>query len=161
MFQRDLSLTERIFQGTQVQFLVLSRVDIQSFTAEIPYLVISVTDPDKPEAEIAEAPFLYAVLRMKFHDVGKPARQFESDVISTACDVSMTEADARQILSFVGEHLAKIKLIVCHCEQGVSRSAAIAAALSRILQKEDEFFFNHYWVNRWVYNLLLENSDAL
>lgn len=73
----------------------------------------------------------------------------------------MTEDDAEQILSFVGENLSEVKLIVCHCEQGISRSAAIVAALSRILQDEDEFFFHHYWVNRYVYDMLLTNAHIL
>jgi hypothetical protein len=32
--------------------------------------------------------------------------------------------------------------------------------LSRILQGEDEYFFKHFWPNRWVYNLLLGQSQA-
>lgn len=161
MFLHDLPLKERIFQGTRVQFLVLNREDMKTFVAEVPYLVISVTDPEKHAAEIAESSLLQATLRMKFHDVGKPLRSIETDIISAATDVSMTDKDAQQILSFVGENLNKIRLIVCHCEQGVSRSAAIAAALSKVLQDEDEFFFKNYWVNRWVYDLLLANTDLL
>lgn len=160
MFPRDTPLSERYFNGAQIHFLVLSRVEIETFEADIPYLVISVTDPDQPEAVTAESSFLRATLRLKFHDIGKPSRiaaQFATNVT----DIYMPEADAERILSFVGEHLAKVKLIVCHCEQGISCSAAVAATLSRILQSEDEFFFRYYWVNRWVYDLLLAKADIL
>jgi predicted protein tyrosine phosphatase len=160
MFSSGTPLYEQFFNGTRFQFLVLSRAVVETFTAETPYLVISITDPEQPEANILDSPFLRATLRMKFHDIAKPNR-IASQFATNSIDVHATEADAEQILSFVCEHLAEVKLIVCHCEQGISRSAAIAAALSHILQDEDEFFFQHYWVNRYVYELLLAKTDIL
>ena len=160
MFQDNLPLSEKIFHGTRFQFLVLSRAEIKCFTAELPYLVISVTDPEQPAAKIAESPYLRGILRLKFHDIGKPSRIAEQFAANTT-DISMSEKDACEILSFVAEHLSGVKLIVCHCEQGVSRSAATAAALSRILQNEDDFFLQNYWPNRWVYDLLLTKANLL
>ena len=160
MFSSGTPLSEQFFDGTRFQFLVLSRAAIETFTADTPYLVVSITDPEQPEATIPESPFLWATVRMKFHDIAKPSR-IAVQFATNSSDVYMTEADAERILSFVGEHLAEVKLTVCHCEQGISRSAAIAAALSRILQDEDEFFFRHYWVNRYVYDLLLAKADVL
>ena len=160
MFPSDTPLSERFFNGRRFQFLVLSRVAVETFTADIPYLVVSVTDPEEPEANISESPFLRATLRIKFHDIAKPSH-IAAQFATNSTDVYATEADAERILSFVGEHLAEVKLIVFHCEQGISRSAAIAAALSRILQNEDEFFFQHYWVNRYLYDLLLSKADVL
>ena len=160
MFSSGTPLSEQFFRGTRFQFLVLSRAVVETFTADIPYLIISITDPEQPEANISDSSRLRATLRMKFHDVAKPSR-IAIQFASNSTDVYMTEADAERILSFVSEHLAEVKLIVCHCEQGISRSAAIAAALSRILQDEDEFFFRHYWVNRYVYDLLLAKADVL
>ncbi|MCU0238266.1 MAG: hypothetical protein MUC29_02410 [Pyrinomonadaceae bacterium] len=55
--------------------------------------------------------------------------------------------------------MGKVELIVCQCEQGMSRSAGIAAALSKILQDEDEYFLKNYWSNRWVYDLLIETAN--
>jgi len=43
----------------------------------------------------------------------------------------------------------------------LSRSTAVAAALSRILQGEDECFCKHYWPKRRVYNLPLEQAAEL
>ena len=160
MFPSATPLSERFFNGTRFQFLVLSRAEVETFAAETPYLVVSVTDPEQPEATLVESPFLRATLRMKFHDIAKPSR-IAAQFATNSTDIYITEADAERILSFVGEHLAEVKLIVCHCEQGISRSAAIAAALSRILQNEDEFFFRHYWANRYVYDLLLSKADVL
>ena len=153
MFRRDVPLPERVFKGSRYSLLALGRDEAESFVPEVPYLVVAISDPDKPEPEIPRPPHLRGALRLRFHDVGQPRRFQETT------DVAMTPEDARQILSFVREQLPETELIVCQCEQGVSRSAAVAAALSRILQGEDEYFLKHYWPNRWVYNLLLESAS--
>jgi hypothetical protein len=154
MFRRDVPLSERVFKGSRYSLLALGREEAKYFVPEAPYLIVSISDPDKPEPEIPSPPHLRGVLRLRFHDVGQPRRFQET------ADVAMTPDQARQILTFVREHLSGTELIVCQCEQGVSRSAAVAAALSRILQGEDEYFFKHFWPNRWVYNLLLGQSQA-
>ncbi len=64
---------------------------------------------------------------------------------NSSVDILMDENQARQILEFIKKHLSDVKLIVCQCEQGMSRSPAIAGALSRILQNEDEYFLKNYW----------------
>jgi hypothetical protein len=155
MFRRDLPLRERIFKGPRYQLLALGRDEVSAFEPEVPFVVISVSDPGRAGPDIADTPLLRGVLRSQFHDVGRP-RRFE-----TTSDVAMTPEQAVRILSFVREHLADVRLIVCQCEQGVSRSAGLAAALSRILQGEDEYFFKGYWPNRWVYELLLEHAGEL
>jgi predicted protein tyrosine phosphatase len=152
MFSLYAPPSERIYAGALVSFLVLSRFDVATATPSMPYVVISITDPERPEAVIAESPNRRAVLRMCFHDKSgaRPA---------VARKVPMTREDAQAIISFVRAHLAGVQLIVCQCEAGISRSAAVAAALSRILQGEDHFFFEHYAPNDWVYHTLLGATD--
>src|SRR5687767_3288978 len=152
LFKRDIPLAARIFKGSRYQLLALGRDEIKTFLPEVPYLIVSVSDPDKPESEIADSALLRGVLRLKFHDVGQP-RKFQ-----VTSDVAMAPEQAKQILSFVRERLPGVELIICQCEEGVSRSVALAAALSRILQGEDEYFFQGYWPNRWVYDLLLKQA---
>lgn len=154
MLHKVLPINERIFHGKRFQFLALSREEIKQFTSELPYLIISVTDPNNSDAEIAESPNLLDIIRLKFDDIGKPNKfQFEKTP-----DILMSEAQAKQVLEFVKKYLSEVKLIVCQCEQGMSRSPAMAGALSRILQNEDEYFLQNYWANRWVYDLLIETS---
>ena len=153
--QKTLSIEERIFHGQKIKVLVLGREEIKDFISEKPYLIISVTDPRNPEAEIIQSSNLVSILRLKFDDIGKPNKfQFENST-----DILMNVDQAKQILEFIKRYLSAIKLIVCQCEQGISRSAAIAAALSRILQNEDEYFLKNYWANRWVYDLLIETEN--
>lgn len=154
LFRRDLPLAERIFKGSRYQLLALGRDDIGDFTPDVPYLVISISDPERPEPALAASPHLRGVLRLQFHDV-VPTRRFQ-----VSSDVAMTAEHARQVLSFVREGSPDVELILCQCEEGVSRSAGMAAALSRILQGEDEYFLTNYWPNRWVYDLLLKHADV-
>jgi hypothetical protein len=48
-------------------------------------------------------------------------------------------------------------MLICHCEAGVSRSAAIAAAGSKYFNGDDSFFFEHYYPNEYVYNMMTNN----
>ena len=158
MLNDNISPLERVYAGSRIKILVLSRVDIGEIIPEAPYIVISISDPEQPDAAIIQTTLMRAVLRLKFHDnvqtVDIPG--LEGMSLGPETEVIMTQEDARSILAFVREHLNQIELIVCQCEAGISRSAGIAAALSRILQGEDQFFFDKYWPNRWVYRTILD-----
>ncbi len=160
MFIKSLSPIERIFVGSKMKFLVLSREEVKTVSPQIPYIVISVTDPQTVEADILQSQHRRSVLRLKFHDISGTKNEDLKSFHSTH-EIAMTEEHALSVLDFVKDNLSDIQLILCHCEIGISRSAAIAAALSKILNNEDEFFFENYWPNRWVYNLILENSNVL
>ncbi len=144
-----LPFPERIYTGPRLSFLVLNRWEAASAIPALPYAVISVTDPEREEATLAESADRRAVLRLRFHDKGTRRPLAEGKVV-------MTPKDAQTILDFVQAHRQEIKLIVCQCEAGISRSAAIAAALSRIIQGEDHFFFAHYAPNDHIYDTLLK-----
>lgn len=156
LFQKDLSIEQRIFRGDKFNFLVLGREEIKSFEPSVKSILISVTDPENSQAELIESKNFVGILRLNFHDIGK-TKTFENE---TNNDISMSIEDAKKIWNFVSENLSKAELIICQCEQGVSRSSAIAAAISRVLQNEDEYFFEHFWVNRYIYNLLIEHKPS-
>ncbi len=126
--------------------LVLSRMRVARVKPNVPYLVISVTDPLRPEAMIAENPLRMGVLRLAFDDVDTSYAGFRAPA----------EDDAEQIVRFVAEKRTMADLIICQCEAGISRSAGIAAALSRWLNGHDEDFFVRYVPNRLIYRLILQ-----
>lgn len=160
MLNRELSPIERIYKGAKLKLLVLGRGEIGTFSALLPYAVISITDPEKEDADIYQSSFLHSVLRLRFHDIaGKKNSELKN--FQPTDEIAMTQEQALNILNFVRDNFRDVELIVCQCEAGVSRSAAVAAALSKILNNEDDFFFKHYWVNHWVYNLILENANLL
>lgn len=153
MFQKNLPIRERIFSGSKYRFLVLGREEIKDFNGNYPYIIISITDPETPDAKVINSVNLVDILRLKFHDVGKP-KTFE-----TTTELPISKTQALEIKNFVQKHLENIELIVCQCEQGVSRSAAIAGALSQFLQNENEYFIQNFWLNRYVYDVLTEVLD--
>lgn len=159
MFNDDVPPLQRVYRGPRMSFLVLGRDLAGSTAPDLPYVVISITDPRRPEARLAASPLCRAVLRLSFHDSGQVIDVPGLQGPSLGPEEAMTAADARRVLHFVTPHLGHVKLIVCQCEAGVSRSAGVAAALSRIVQGEDEYFFTHYWPNRHVYGLLLRSAD--
>ena len=63
----------------------------------------------------------------------------------------MSQADAHTIWNFVRQHEESRKVIVVHCEQGMNRSPAVAAALAVKLELEDPHFWLEYLPNHHVY----------
>ncbi len=127
-----------------MQFLVLSRARVARVRPNVPYIVISITDPDTPDAEVAESPLRMGLLRLKFYDLDER----DGDWLAPDQD------HADRIVGFVREHLSHTDLIVTQCEAGISRSSGIAAALSRWLNGDDEEFFRRYIPNRRIYRLI-------
>lgn len=134
-----------VLGGPNVWFLVLSRLRVERIEPNVPHIVISMTDPDRPDASLPACPLRMAVLRLKFNDVEEPATWGSPP----------TADHARQIVDFVRKFGSMADLIICHCEQGISRSAGAAAALSRWLNGHDEEFFQRFLPNRLLYRLIL------
>ena len=72
---------------------------------------------------------LKAVLSLEFHDTEPVAGQFYPPRI-----VLMTEQHANQIWDFILVHGKSVGTIIVHCEQGQSRSPAVAEALANALK---------------------------
>lgn len=58
----------------------------------------------------------------------------------------------------VNRYKDKINLIICQCEAGISRSAGVAGALSKVLNKDDSKIFEDYCPNMLVYRTVLEEN---
>ena len=46
-----------------------------------------------------------------------------------------------------------------HCEAGISRSAGAVAALSKVINGDDSYFFKMFLPNRLVYRLILQEAN--
>ncbi|MFA9479428.1 hypothetical protein ACERK3_14155 [Phycisphaerales bacterium AB-hyl4] len=113
------------------------------------YAVISVTDPERPAARIPRASGCGAVLRLRFHDAEPfPGFRIPPNIIPTG------GADAEQLARFVREHQGQVDVYVIHCEQGASRSPAIAAAIAEHLKLDPRPYWQQYVPNRYVYELV-------
>ncbi|MFA5025412.1 MAG: hypothetical protein WC503_02825 [Candidatus Shapirobacteria bacterium] len=88
-----------------------------------------------------------AFLTLIFHDV---------DVAHDGMHHLFNKSHAKRILSFVDQWKDRIDEIVINCNAGFSRSPGVAAALSKIINGDDEEYFRKYNPNRLVYRTILE-----
>jgi len=145
-------IASRTYDGPLFRFVVLSRSLIRQYEPDEPHIVISVTNPGLPGAVLPDLESRRAELRLRFHDTGDYGQPLGDLIV-------MQDEEANAILSFIALHALDIQTIVCQCEAGMSRSAGIAAALSRILQDEDRFFYANFAPNRWVYRMLMDAHE--
>lgn len=116
-----------------------------------PYIVISISDPGTRRPRVRRPTALRDVLYVQFHDM-----EPDDGLGPRAGLVPMTRDNARAIWDFVLRYRDHVETIVVHCEQGMSRSPAVAAAICRALGGDDGQFFQQYSPNQYVYGLLLE-----
>jgi predicted protein tyrosine phosphatase len=99
-----------------------SRAGAEAFSWNEPFAVISITDPDSVPATLRQ-PNIVARCDLQFWDL-------ISDIGSGPIfNASM----ARTALEFARECCSGAKLLLIHCEAGISRSTGMADALGRIL----------------------------
>ena len=120
--------------------------------------VISITDFGERQVEMASEPDF--LLRLAFDDV-------DSDVFNGADqkDVSaieekyhvMTEGQAREIADFFADVSGVAQTLICQCEHGQSRSAAVAAAILEHRSRRGIGIFadDRYFPNKLVFRRTL------
>lgn len=132
-----------------MEFLVLSREQAKYVDPSVNYIVISITDTTEYPAKLIDNKFCKGILRLAFHDIDR------EDIATKYGYNIITKEQAKQILEFVDDHINGIQLIVVHCEAGISRSSAIASALSEIYIGHDSGFFKTHIPNMLVYRTIL------
>jgi predicted protein tyrosine phosphatase len=132
-------------------FWIASRKEAEKHAGDIdtPHILISITDYGAPKAIFGTNEYRQGLLRVKFDDVdSKLPGQYP-----------ITDADAAAIAKFVDFHKDKINLIVVHCEGGISRSSATAAAIAFFLDRDASnsiFKDKRYMPNMLVFRKVLE-----
>jgi predicted protein tyrosine phosphatase len=98
-----------------------SRSGAETFSWPNPFAVISITDPDSRPVVFKQRN-LVARCNLEFWDLlyepGDGSIIFNSQMARTA-------------LNFIEHHCGQAKLLLVHCEAGISRSTGLANALSR------------------------------
>jgi predicted protein tyrosine phosphatase len=90
-------------------------------------------------------PYTKARLNLSFADVG-----------SKTANGAITPEQAKQIVDFVRDNADEDTLVMINCMAGVSRSAGVAAALTKLALKTDQRFFKRYTPNMLVYRAVLD-----
>ena len=123
------------------KFINLGRYQAENFTYQENWACISITSPGSPDTEFI-CPYLSGVIRLKFHDAER--NESKLDII--------TDEQAMDMVRFVKQFYGKVSLIVVHCEAGISRSAAVAAAFTNYYTGNDSYFFKFFCPNMTVYS---------
>ena len=133
-----------------MKFLTLSQKQIKNSaiynSIQEKHVVISITSAEDEEITIPFNTHRVSQLYLKFDDV----QDIDSRYIYF--DRSM----ANQILEFVEKYINSVSLIIVQCQAGLSRSVAIAAALSKIINYTDDNIYTKGIPNMFVYTTLLD-----
>ncbi len=124
-------------------FEVRSAWNAKFFRSDHPWAAIQISHND--QFPMLSEENRVGVLRLVFEDI-EQADKLES----------FSPTLAMEILDFVKEIWDKVDVFLVHCEVGLSRSPAIAAALCRIYYGHDGRWADSIFPNRLVYKLLVE-----
>lgn len=136
-----------------MDFFVYSRGAIEALPPhDVGHVIVSITTTADDQAKLRLGPSCQGVLRLSFIDADEH-RDDQPNVL-------FGPKHARAILDFVTRHRDTIERIVVHCDAGLSRSPAVAAALAVCLGQSDREFFQRYRPNMLVYRALLNEHHA-
>ena len=127
-----------------------------------PHAIISITDPDKEFADFAPNENRIDILSLQFYDLEDIRDDMKleeaAEYVTAFGEGLFSHEQAVQIINFVEGIKDKINGFLIHCEAGVSRSAAVAAAIELMLNGSSERIFQdrRYSPNAYVYRKLLE-----
>lgn len=143
-----------------MKIIVSNREEIeQGLVVDAAYLLISIRDPDRRSVRFKKPSGLVAALELAFHDA-EPAAGF-----SVPPQIKMmTHDQAHQICEFIKARPDKAEAIVVHCEQGMSRSPAVALAIAEHLALDTDWIWESFQPNQFVYGLVADafnESDGM
>ena len=128
---------------------VRSRGYAERFRCRAPWAAISVsTSPD--EFPVLSDENRVGLLQLNFWDVSQALPGMKHVI-------AFNRYHSTQILEFIQDVWENIDCLLVHCEAGMSRSPAIAAAIDKIYHGDDSFWFNTKTPNMLVYRTILED----
>ena len=131
-----------------MQYEIMSRYNARQATYqnEAPdTAIISITDIGSKPNTFYPQSWLIDVLELQFYDVQEPQRGH----------ISIEQAN--EIAEFAIQYYPKVERFLVHCEYGQSRSAGVAAAISKFFEDHDNGIFNNraYSPNKTCFHYVL------
>ena len=150
-----------------MKILIKSRKEIEMFSKKSfppQTLLISITDANDIPVELTNEPEY--LIRVAFDDVDNDVIVDEVGKNATAEEIVLVEQkynmisreQAHEIAKTYYNHKDEINTLICQCEHGQSRSAAVAAAILEFRSRRgiDVFSNDNYYPNKVVYRRVLE-----
>jgi len=135
-----------------MKFIVMNRKEVLDFCKHphlAQFIIISISTP---HVEYSEFPFCTATNNVI--DICE-VQFFDLDNTYPIKKGLMEFKDAKKIAEFVSYY--KDKIIIVHCDAGQSRSAGVAAALSKYYNNDDSEYFDNprFTPNMWCYKQIM------
>jgi predicted protein tyrosine phosphatase len=130
-----------------LNFKVFSRQNIEQYQSKNSWCLISIRDPGSNIVSI-NTDNLISSIYLDFYDLDQSIPGMKN------CKM-IDKFDAIKIIEMVEEFKHVCNTFCINCEAGESRSSGVAAALSKIYNKNDDVYFQSYCPNRLVYRTIL------
>ena len=147
-----------------MKILVFSEREAPHYKPTEPYIHIAISSPKGGLLYIPSNKFRKMTLYFQFHDLDHDPTG-KGVVLGEAKPYHLfNEKDAQRLWYWVSRYIKDINVIVVNCEAGISRSAGVAAALSKVINGVDDYYFKQYLPNMLVYRKLLEeyyNNESM
>ena len=147
-----------------MKIAIKSRAEIEDFAFPTKSALISITDYDYDFAELRSQPDY--ILQLVFDDIDSDV--FVDELGRTPTDAErkhielkyhmMTDEQAQQITDFYNKVSDTVDILICQCEHGQSRSAAVAAAIMEYAYGNgiEVFADERYYPNKTIFNKVLK-----
>lgn len=139
-----------------MQIKVCNRSTAEVIKFDVPYIVISIYSTNSEPAKVKRHSDCLDILLIQFDDLTEDFYYVEKN--GTVNDLkAITEQQANQIWQFVEKYIGKSEIVLIHCDAGVCRSPAVAAAIEFYYTGRDaKWFKSPYCPNMKVYNTMLK-----
>lgn len=149
--------------GDNMKTLIKDRLEIEVL-AQKPFerctALISITDYGYDFAELKNKP--QYLLQLEFDDVDNDVFEDEADLPKHLIEEKyhmFTDVQAEKVARFYKTIKGKAEVVICQCEHGQSRSAAVAAAISEYENKNgiEIFADDKHFPNKIVFRKVYEH----
>jgi predicted protein tyrosine phosphatase len=130
-----------ILAGLHRRYQIFAREDLECLARAEEHAIISITEPRQRPARLELTELCRGILRVTIDDVSRAG--------------ALAHEDADKIISFTQALQPDVPAYV-HCEAGISRSAAVVAALLRLAGDDPTYVFQTKRPNPSVYRELLD-----